>query len=170
MQEVVDDHGLEDVELEVALRSGEAHGCRCAMNLGAHHGHRFRLRRIHFARHDRRARFVLRNDKFAKAAPRTGSQPPDVVGDFHHRSRERFERALREYDFVVRGKRGEFVGVGSEGKPGQFGDFLRSAFGKFRMRIQPGANRRSADGEIVQPVEDLLQPLYIALEEGWPTR
>ena len=136
VQEVVDDHRLEDVELEVALRAGEADGCRRAVNLRA---------TMVIASHC--VGFTLPGmieepgsfsgiDQFAQAAARAGSEPANVVGNFHQRSGERFQRALREHEFVVRGERRELVGMRAEGKPGQFGDFLRGAFGEFRMRVQ----------------------------------
>jgi len=43
--------------------------------------------------------------------------------------------ALREDDFIVRGKRGKFVGMRAEGKSRQLGDFCGGALGKFGMGI-----------------------------------
>ena len=56
----------------------------------------------------------------------------------------------------------------AEGKSGEFGDLLRGALGKFGMRVQPGADRGSADGQIVKPVEHLLQALDVALQQAGP--
>ena len=123
---------------------------------------------IHFAGHDGGAGFVLRNNQFAQAATRAGSQPANVVGDLHQRCGQGFQRALGKDEFVVRGKSREFVGMRAEGKSGKFGDFLRGAFGEFRMRVQAGAYGGAADGEIVKPVEDLLQPLDVAIEQTGP--
>ena len=61
MQEVVNHHRLKNVEFEITLRAGESDGGGGAVNLHADHGHSFALRRIHFARHDGRTRFVLRD-------------------------------------------------------------------------------------------------------------
>src|SRR5438477_11493189 len=41
----------------------------------------------------------------------------------------------------------------AEGKPGEFGDFARGAFGEFGMRVEAGADSGTADGEIVETVE-----------------
>src|SRR5207253_6483754 len=41
----------------------------------------------------------------------------------------------------------------AEGKPGEFGDFARGAFGEFGMRVEAGADGGAADGEIVEAVE-----------------
>src|SRR3712207_9122820 len=55
VQEVVDHHRVEDVELEVALRSGETDGRVVAEDLHGHHRHRLALRRVHLARQDRKS-------------------------------------------------------------------------------------------------------------------
>jgi hypothetical protein len=49
----VQDHRLEDVQLKMALGIGEGHRGVVAEDLHGHHGHRFALRRIDLARHDR---------------------------------------------------------------------------------------------------------------------
>src|SRR5258708_900819 len=96
MQEVVYDYRFENIELEVALRTSEGdRGCR-PMNLDTHHRHGLTLSGIHLARHDRGARLILWNRQFAKTATRTGSQPTDVVGNFHERGRQSLQPTLGE--------------------------------------------------------------------------
>ena len=65
-----DDHRLVDVELEMALAGGGRDRGVVAEYLAADHGQRLRLRRVHLARHDRRAGLVLRQDQFAEAGAR----------------------------------------------------------------------------------------------------
>ncbi len=168
MQEVVDDDRLVDVEFEVTLRTGEADGCGCAVNLDANHGHGLALRGIYFAGHDGGAGFVLRDGDFAKAATRAGSQPSDIVGNFHERGGQRFHCALSEDDFIVGGESGEFVAVGAEGKRGEFGDFFGGTLGEFGMGVETCAYGRAADGEIVEAVENLFQALDVAFEQTGP--
>ena len=43
----------------------------------------------------------------------------------------------------------KFVRMRAEGKPGQLRDLLGRALGEFRMRIQPGPDRRATDGKVV---------------------
>ena len=86
-----------------------------------------------------------------KSAARSGSQPADVVRDLHERGRQRFQRSLGKDDLVVRRQRGELVGMRHERQAGEFGNFLGGALGEFRMRVQSGAHRSAADGEIVKP-------------------
>ena len=82
-------HGLENVELEIALRAGKTDGSVIAHHLDGNHGEGFGLRGIHFARHDGRTGLVFRKREFAKAAARAGGEPANVVGNFHERSGER---------------------------------------------------------------------------------
>jgi hypothetical protein len=57
-----------DVELEMALRTGERDRRLVAENPRGDHGQRLGLGRIDLARHDRGTRFVFRQDQFADAA------------------------------------------------------------------------------------------------------
>ena len=45
--------------------------------------------------------------QFAKARARTGTEPPDVVGDLRQARRQRPDGAVGEDERVVRGERGE---------------------------------------------------------------
>ena len=123
---------------------------------------------IYLARHDRRTRLILWNRQLAQAAARAGGQPANVVRNLHQRCGQSFHRALCEDDFIVRRERGELVAVRAEGKSGEFGDLLGCALGKFRMRVQPGAYGGSADRQIVESFERLLQALDVALQQAGP--
>ena len=114
MEIVEDDDGLENVELEIALRAGKTDGGVVAHHLHGDHGERFGLRGIHFAGHDAGAGLVFGKSEFAEAAARAGSEPANVVGDFHKRSGECFQRAAGEDEFVVCAERGEFIGMRAE--------------------------------------------------------
>src|SRR5882724_3276313 len=65
VQIVEDDHGLEHVELEIALRTGKADGGVIAHHLHGDHGEGFGLRGIYFAWHNRRAGLVFGKREFA---------------------------------------------------------------------------------------------------------
>ena len=90
VQKIENHHRLEDVELEISLGAGEADGGVIAHHLHGNHGDGFALRGIHFAGHDRRAGLVFGQDQFAEAAARAGSEPANVVGNFHQRSGQSF--------------------------------------------------------------------------------
>src|SRR5216684_7746386 len=165
VEEIENHHRLENVELEIALRAGKADGGVVAHHLDGDHGHGLGLRGIDLAGHDARAGLVFRKRELAEAAARAGGQPANVVGDFHERSGERFQRAAGENDFVVRGERGEFIRMRAEGKAGQLGDFARGALGEFGVRVEAGADGGAADGEIVEAVESHGDAGAIAVEE-----
>src|SRR6267142_111280 len=122
-QIVEDDDGLEDVELEIALRAGKADGGVIAHDLDGNHGKGFGLRGIYLPGHDGRAGLVFGKSEFAEAAARAGSEPANVVGDFHERSGQRFQCPGSEDEFVVGGECGEFIGMRAEGKARELGDF-----------------------------------------------
>ena len=168
MQVVENHYGLEDVKLKIALRAGKADGGVVAHHLHSDHGQGFALRGIHLAGHDGGAGLVFGERQFAEAAARPGSQPANVVGDFHERGGQRFQRAAGEDDFVVRGERCEFVGMRAEGKSGELGDFARSALREFRMRVEPGADSGAADGQIVEASAERVDALYVAVEQADP--
>ena len=101
MEEVVNHYRFKNVEFEVALRAGEANGSGSAVDLYADHRHGFGLRWVHFARHDRRTRFILRDGQFAETTTWAGSQPANIIRNLHERRSQRFQRALCEDDLVV---------------------------------------------------------------------
>ena len=76
--------------------------------------------------------------------------------------------AVREDQFVVRGERGEFIGMGAKRQVGDLGDFLGGALGEFGMRVEAGADGGAADGQIVEAVEALFEAGDIALEQAGP--
>src|SRR2546429_8728604 len=59
--------------------------------------------------------------------------------------------------------------MGTEGKPSEFGNFLRSPFREFGMRVQPRADRGSANGEIVESIVHLFQAYVITLKQAGPS-
>ena len=153
MQIIENHHGLENVELKISLGAGEADGGVVAHHLGGDHGEGFALSGIYFAGHDGGAGLIFGESQFAEAAARAGGEPANVVGDFHERGGQSFQRAAGENDFVVRGERGEFVGMRAEGKSGELGDFAGGAFGEFGMGVEAGADGGAADGQIVETGE-----------------
>src|SRR6202041_332658 len=56
----------------------------------------------------------------------------------------------------------------TEGKSGDFRDLSRGALGEFGMRVQSRSDCSSADGQVIKPVQRLLQTLDVALEQTSP--
>src|SRR6266436_924959 len=162
---IENDDGLENVELEIALRAGEADGGVISHDLHGDHRQRFGLRGIYFAGHDGGAGLVFRKSEFAEAAAWAGGEPANVVGDFHERSGERFQGAAGKNDFVVCGERGEFIGMRAEGQAGKLGDFAGGALGKFGMGVKAGADGGAADGEVVETVESDGDAAAVAVQK-----
>src|SRR5712664_3107141 len=53
----------------------------------------------------------------------------------------------------------------AERQPRELGDFARGALGKFRMRVEAGADGCTADGEIVKTVESYGDAAAVAVEQ-----
>ena len=170
IQEIENDYGLEDIQLEIAQGAGDADGGVIAHHLHGDHGERFGLRGIYFAGHDGRARLVFGDGEFAETAARAGGEPANVVGDFHQGGGQSFQRAARVDELIVRGERGEFIGMRAEGQAGEFGDFLRGALGELRRSIEAGADGGAADGQIVEAGESFFQASRCRARPGWPSR
>ena len=117
VQKVEDDDRLEDVELEIALRAGEADGGVVAHDLDGDHGDGFALGGIDFAGHDGRARLVFGNDQFAEAAAWAGGEPANVVGDLHQRSGQRFECAVAKTISSWAERAANLLGCERKGRP-----------------------------------------------------
>src|SRR5438046_5345136 len=57
----------------------------------------------------------------------------------------------------------------AERKSGEFCDLLGSAFRQFGRRVKPSTDRGSANREVVESLEHLLQTLDIALQQTGPS-
>ena len=150
VQEIVGDQRFENIQFEIARGAAEVDRHVVAEDLTAEHGQRFALRRIDLARHDRAARLVLRNADFTEAGARPGGQPAHVVGDFHQGCGERFQRAVRGDQRIVRGQRGKFVRRTGEGQAAAARQFGRDARAELGVRVQSGADGGAADRQRVQ--------------------
>lgn len=67
LQKVINAHRQEHIQLKIPLRCGKAHGGIVAQHLHCRHRDLLALRGVDLARHDRRARFILRNADFSDA-------------------------------------------------------------------------------------------------------
>lgn len=101
LQQVLDQHRLEHVELKVTIGAGNRNRRVVAHDLSANHGHRLALGRVDLARHNRRSRFVFWQGEFAETAARTGTKETNVVGDLHERHGNRVESTVSLDNGVV---------------------------------------------------------------------
>src|SRR5215510_14941986 len=93
MQQVMNHYWLEHVEFEVTLRTRKRNRGIVAEYLDCHHRHCFTLRGIDLSRHDRRARFVFRENQLTQATTRPRSEPTYVIGNLHKRRRKSLQRS-----------------------------------------------------------------------------
>ncbi len=129
-----------------------------AHHLGRDHGQRLALGRVHLARHDRRARLVGRQRQFADAAARARAQEADVVGDLHRCRRADIQCARCRDQCVMGCKARELVRHGLERLARDPGDFLGELLGEALGRVQAGADRGAALGELQQVRHGTLDP------------
>jgi hypothetical protein len=164
VQEVGDHDGLEDVELEVALRAGEGDGGVVAEDLGAEHGQGFALGGVDLAGHDRAAGLVLGELKLSKTAAGTGAEETDVLGDLEERDSEGVELAVGLDDGVVGGKSLELVGCGNELGAGHLGDFLSNALSEALEAVETSADGGTTLGQHAQARKGRLDTLNAVLK------
>lgn len=170
VKKVTNEHGFENVELEVSVGAGNRDGSVVAHHLGTDHGHGLALRGVDFARHDRRARLVLWQAKFTKTATRARSEQANVVGNLHHRAGKGVDRAAGFNDRVVGGKSFEFVGGSSEGVTRDLGDFFGDLDVKATDRVETGANGGAALSERVETRQGALDSLNAVFDLSSVTR
>ena len=150
LQDVPRHDGLEDVELEVALRAGEADRRVVAEHLGGDHRHGLALGRVDLARHDGRARLVLGDDQLADAVTRTRRVPTHVVRDLHEGVGQDAQRARNQHQRVVRAQGGEQVVGLLELDARLLGDLLRGELAELRVSVQAGAHGGATDGQLAR--------------------
>ncbi len=164
IQHVKHDDWLEHVQLKIAGGAAHIHGHIVADYLRTDHGHRLALGWIDLARHDRRARLVIRNVQLAQTTARTARQPAHIVGDFHQIASDRFQNAAGFHHRAVGSERFEFVGRGNKRQTGKLGDFFCRPLSKLGMRIQSGANRRPAQRQSVETRQDALHAFNVVTQ------
>ena len=97
--------------------------------------------------------------------PRT--EPADVVGDLHQRSREGVEGSRSSDDGIVGRQLGELVRCGDEGQTGRFGDgaATRSAKSGCVFRPVPGG---AAERQLVQVLDREGEAAQVCVKLGHP--
>ena len=83
VQKIINNHRLVHIQLKLPRRT--AYGDRHIVphDLRCNHGEIFALGRVHFPRHDRRARLIFRQTDFTDSRTRTGTQHTDIVSYLH---------------------------------------------------------------------------------------
>ena len=165
----VDKHRFIHVQLKLTMRRRHRDRSAVAVNAAGHHRERFALRRIHFARHDRRARFIFRNRDFRQPRARSACRQPHVVGDFKRVHRERFQGAVAVHELIVSGQRVEFIGGRNETIARRARDFFRHAFREPLRRIESRADGGTAQREGVEMRFAFLDHFFRSFQHRRPT-
>ena len=103
-----------DVKLKVARCAANIYRDIVTHHLAAQHSQGFALGRVDFAGHNRRSRFIFRDRNFANPAARSGSQPAHIVGDFHQRGGQAFQRAVGVHQGINGRQRFKFIWRGDK--------------------------------------------------------
>ena len=115
MDDIKNNQRLINVHLKVATGASEAYPHIVGHDLSGDHRQRFGLGRVDFAGHDRRARFILRDQEFSKASPRTARHQPDVIADLVKRNRKGTKRAGELDQSIMSTLHGELIRRAHEG-------------------------------------------------------
>ena len=168
LEEVVDHNGHEHVQLEVALRGGNADGGIVAHDLYGDHCDGLALRRVDLARHDGAARLVRGDRDLTETAARTRREPADVVRDLHHVRGEPLEPAVGKDDRILARERVELVRRGDELLSRQLACRLCDSDIEALRRVEPCADSGAAECELVEEGERCLQLLLRLLQHREP--
>ena len=166
VEQVADDRGLEDVELELAVHAANSSRDVVAHHLGADHGERLTLGRVDLARHDRRARLVLRKDQLVQTAAGTRSKVTDVLSNLEQRASKGVKGTGGLDNRVVGSQNLELVGGGLELGTGQLGDLRGDTLVESLECVQTGADSSTTLGEVADVRNAALNALNVAVKLG----
>ena len=159
---------LEHVELEVALRTGEADGRVVAEDAGGDHRHGLALGRVHLAGHDRRAGLVLGDEQLTNAVARATGVPAHVVGDLHEGVGQHAQRPGDLHQSVMGGQvREEVVGL-LEVQTGLLGDVLGDGDTELGVGVEAGTHGSAADGQFTGPRVSVADAIQREVDLGDP--
>ena len=166
MEQIADDEGLVDVELELAVHATNGGGDVVTHDLGAEHGQSLALSRVDLTRHDAAAGLVLGKVQLAEATAGTTAEVSDVLGNLGEGDGQGVERAVCLDNSVVSSKGLELVGSGLELGAGHLGDLLGNALGEALEGVDASANGGTALGEESQVGDRALDALDAVVELG----
>ena len=126
-------------------------------HLGRHHGQRFGLGGVDFARHNGRTRLVIGNNNFTNSATGSRRKHADIVANFHQRNRNAAKRP-GHFDQGIVGRQGfKFVGRRPKRLARKTSDVRSRNLVVILRRIQAGSHRRSPQGQLRHHVQGVRQ-------------
>lgn len=166
VQQVADHHGLEDVELELAIHATDGSSNVVTHHLRANHGERFALGRVHLSRHDRGARLVLREGQLGQAATRAGSKVADILGDLEERASQRVQSTGSLDNRVVGSQNLELVGGGLKLGTGHLGNLGSNGLVEALEGVQTSADGSTTLGQVAEVGQRILSALNVTVKLG----
>ena len=166
VEQVADDGGLEHVELELTVHATNSSRDVVTHHLGADHGERLALGRVDLARHNRRARLVLRKEQLVQTAAGTRSKVTDVLSNLEQRAGKGVQRTRGLDNRVVGSQNLELVGGSLELGTGQLGDLSGDTLVESLESIQTSADSSTTLGKVAEVRDAGLDALNVAVELG----
>jgi hypothetical protein len=164
VKEVADHDGLEDVELEVTLRTSEGDSGLVTKDLAAEHGQRLTLGGVDLAGHDGRTGLVLGELELTKTAARTRTEESDVLSDLEERGGQGVQLTVGLNNGVVGSKSLELVGSSDELVTGELSDLGSNVLGEALEGVETGADSGTTLSEVAQTGESGLDTQNTVLE------
>ena len=164
LEEIVDQHRHEHIQLEIALAGGNAHGGIVAHDLDGHHGDGFALGGVDLAGHDGGAGLVFGNEDLAQTVAGAGGQPAHVVGDLHHIGGKSLDGAVSKDELILRGKGVELVLSGDEGLTGKTCNLLGNLLGEACGSVESGADGGAAQSQLIERSNGKADKLKVFLK------
>ena len=170
VQEVVNHHRFVHVEFEIPLTAAHGDGGMVSHDLAAHHCHRFGLGRVDFPRHDRGPRLVSRKGQLSKATSWSGTQPTNIVRDFHQGHCKRVQGARCGNDRIVSGQLCKLILCRTKGQSCDVGDFISYHLGEEGVSIESCSNCSAAESQFKQIIECKIKASKICVQLCNPSR
>ena len=149
VQDIADDQGLENIELEVTTGASNSHSDLVAHNLSTDHGKSFALSRVDLARHDGAARLVLRKGELSETASRTRSEEANIISNLEKRSSNSVEGTVKKDKSVLSSKRFELVRCGLEFEASFLSEILSNLLGEPNIGVQASSDSSSTLSDFV---------------------
>lgn len=164
VEQVADQDGLEDVQLELAVHATDGSGDVVTHDLSADHGKGLALGGVNLAGHDRRTGLVLGEVQLAETAAGAGAEVADILGDLEQRAGKGVQRAGGLDNGVVSSQNLELIGGGLELGAGHLGDLGGNSLIEALEGVQTGTDGGTTLSEETQVRDAGLDPLDVTVE------
>lgn len=166
MQQVANDEGLVNVELELAVHATNGGSNVVAHDLGANHGQGLALSGVDLAGHDGRARLVLGQVELTETTSGTAAKVANVLGNLGQGTSQGVERTVSLDNGVVGSESLELVGSSDELLAGHLADLGGNGLGEAHESVDTGTDSSSSLSKLLEVRERALNTLETLVELG----